>query len=145
MYELREKMSEYTPKSVQVLEDSDDFPLHVHLQTKYQTSYNHALYGGWLSSMPMPNVGIKFSFSCNSYIISKSNIDATNLGSFILSHVFVPPKQSVALIPFCGPLYSHTDYLNIVKYKHIISMYNMCMNGYVFGNFNKKNLETFWK
>jgi hypothetical protein len=37
LYELREKMSKYTPKSVQLLEGSDDFPLPIHLQSKYQT------------------------------------------------------------------------------------------------------------
>jgi hypothetical protein len=37
LYELREKISKYTPKSVQFLEDSDEFPLPIHLQIKYQT------------------------------------------------------------------------------------------------------------
>jgi hypothetical protein len=73
--------------------------------------------------MPVPNVGTKIYFSGNSYMISKSKIDVANLGLFILSHVSVPPKQSVALIPFFGPLYSQSDYLNILKYKHNISMY----------------------
>ena len=36
-------------------------------------------------------------------MIVKSNIDVANLGLFILSHVLVPPKQLVALMPFCGP------------------------------------------
>jgi hypothetical protein len=76
----------------------------------------------------------------NSYMIAKSKIDVANLGLFILSNVCVPPKQSVALMPFYGPLYSQSDYLNIVKYKHNISMYSMCMNGYASGNFNRKNL-----
>ena len=84
------------------------------------------------------DVGTKFSFCGNIYIISKSKIDVSNLWFFILSHVFFPPKQIVALIPFFGPLYSLSDYLNIVKYKHSISMYSTCMNGYTFGNFNKK-------
>jgi hypothetical protein len=73
-------------------------------------------------------------------MIAKSKIDVANLGLFILSHVFIPPKQSVALMPFCGPLYSQSDYLNIVKYKHIISMYIMCMNDYASRKFNMKNL-----
>ena len=93
-------MFKYTPKSVQLLKGSDDFPLPIHLQSKYKTYYNHALYGGWLSSMPLPYVGTKFSFCGNSYMISKSNIDDANLGLFILSHVFVAPKQSITLIPF---------------------------------------------
>jgi hypothetical protein len=40
LYELRAKISKYTPKFVQLLEDSNGFPLHIHLQSKYQTSYN---------------------------------------------------------------------------------------------------------
>lgn len=44
LYELREKMFKYTPKSIQLLEGSDDFPLLIHLQSKYQTSYNRTLY-----------------------------------------------------------------------------------------------------
>jgi hypothetical protein len=92
LYELRETMSKYTPRSVQLLEGSDDFSLLVHLQSKYQTCYNHALYGAWLSSLPVPNVGTKFSFCGNNYMISKSKIDVANLGLFILSHVFIPPK-----------------------------------------------------
>lgn len=43
-------------------------------------------------------------------------------------------------MPFCGPFYNRYDYLNSVTYKHIISMYIMCMNGYVAQNFNRKNL-----
>jgi hypothetical protein len=73
-------------------------------------------------------------------MVSKSKIDVANLRLFIFSPVFYPPKQLVALMTFCGPLYSHLDYLNIVKYKHIISMYSMCMNGYASGKFNRKNL-----
>jgi hypothetical protein len=35
----------------------------------------------------------KISWFCgNNYMISKSKIDVANLGLFILSHVFVPPK-----------------------------------------------------
>jgi hypothetical protein len=56
--------------------------------------------------MLVPNVGTKFYFCGNSYMISKSKIDVANLGLFILSHVFVPPKQLVALVLFYGPLYS---------------------------------------
>ena len=133
-------MSKYTPRSVLLLEGIDDFPLTIHIQSKCQTSYNHALYGAWMSSMLVPNVGTKFCFCGNSYMISKSYIDVSNLGLFILSHVFVPPKQLVSLMPFCGPLYGHFDYLNIVKYKHNISVYCMCMNGYACINFNRKNL-----
>ena len=76
------------------------------------------------------DVGTKVFFCGDSYMIAKSNIDVSNFGLFILSHVFVPPKQSIALIPFCGSLYSIFNYSNIVKYKHNISMYSMCMNGY---------------
>jgi hypothetical protein len=140
LYELRTKISKYTPKSVQLLEGSDDFPLPIHMQTKYQTCYNHALYGAWPSSMSVPDVGTRFSFCGNSYMIAKSKIYVVNLKLFILSHVFVPPKQSLALIPFCGPLYNQSDYLNIVNYKHNISMYSMCLNDYDFGNFNGKIL-----
>ena len=104
-------------------------------------SYNRPLYGGWSSSIDVPDVGTKFSFSGNSYMVSMSNIDVTNLGLFILSHVCVPPKQSLVLIPFCGtPVYSQFYHLNIIKYKQSISMYSMCMNGYSYGNFNMKNL-----
>ena len=71
-------------------------------------------------------------------MIAKSKIDVANLGLFILSHVLIPPKQSIALIPFCGPIYCRSDHSNIVKYKHSISMYCMCMNGYAYGNFNGK-------
>ena len=90
--------------------------------------------------MPFPDGGIEFSFCGNSYMIVKSNINVVNLALFILSHVIVPPKQSVALMPFCGPLYSRSDYLNIVKYNHNISIYITCMNGYAIVKFNRKNL-----
>ena len=73
-------------------------------------------------------------------MIAKSNSDVVNLGLFIHSHVLVPPKQSVSLIPPFGPIYYRFDYFNIVKYKHRISKYSMCMNGYVSGNLNRKNL-----
>ena len=140
MYVLTTKMPKYTPKLVQFMEGSDDFPLPIHLQSKYPTSYHCALYGGWSFSMPVPDVGNKFLFCGNSYMISKSNIDASHIWFFILSHVFVPPKQSIALMPFCGPPYSRSYYLNIVKYKHSISMHCMCMNGYVTKIFNRKNM-----
>jgi hypothetical protein len=90
--------------------------------------------------MLVPDVGTEFYFCCNISMISKSRIDVANLGLFILSHVFIPLKQSVALMSYCGLLYSRSDYLNIVKYKHIISMYSVCMNGYAYGNFNRKNM-----
>ena len=70
-------------------------------------------------------------------MFAKSKTDVANLGLFLLSHVLVPPKQSIALMSFCGSLYSRFDYLNIVKYKHNISMYSMCISGYASGNFNK--------
>ena len=88
--------------------------------------------------MHVPDVGTEFSFCGNSYMISNSKIDVANIGLFILSHVSVPPKQSIACMSFCVPLYSQSDYLNIVKYKHNISMYNMCMTDYASGKFNKK-------
>jgi hypothetical protein len=50
--------------------------------------------------MRVPVVGIEFSFCGHSHMIAKSNIDVANLGLFILSHVFVPPKQLVALMSF---------------------------------------------
>ena len=100
LHELREIFSKYTPRSVQLLEDRDDFSLAVNLQSKYQTSYNHALYGTWASSVPILDVGTKFSFCGNFYMIAKSNIDAANFGLFIFSHVLVPPKQSIAFIAF---------------------------------------------
>ena len=86
-------MSKYTTKLVQLLEGSNDFPLPIHIQSKYQTYYNRALYGSWPSSMLVLDVRTKFSFCGNSYMIAKSKIDVANLGLFILSHVFVPPKQ----------------------------------------------------
>ena len=98
-----------------MLEGSDEFPLPIHLKSKYQTSYNGTFYGGWSSSMHVPDVGTEFFFCSNNYVIDKSNKDASNLGFFILSHVFFPPKQSVALITFCGPPYSRSNYLNIVN------------------------------
>jgi hypothetical protein len=140
LYELREKMSKHTTKYVQLLEGSDDFPLPIHLQSKYQTCYNRALYGIWMSSMLVPDVGTKFSFCRNSSMISKSKIGVANIRLFIFSHVYVPPKQSITLMPYFGSFYSRSDYLNIFKYKHSISMYSICMNGYAYGNFNKKKL-----
>ena len=70
--------------------------------------------------MPVPDVGTEFSICGTSYMISKSKLDVANLGLFILSHVFIPPKQLVTLMKFCGPFYSQSNYRNIVKYKHII-------------------------
>jgi hypothetical protein len=137
-------MSKYTKKSIQLLEGGDDFLLPIHLQSKYQTCYNQTLlipkYGTWSSSMLVLDVRTEISFCGNSYMISKTKIDVANLGLFILSHASVHPKQSVALMPFCGPIYSQYDYLNIVKYKHSISMYSMCMNCCSFGKFNKNHL-----
>jgi hypothetical protein len=98
------------------------------------------LFGTFLSFPPVPNVGIGFSFCDNNYMISKSKIDVAKLGLLILSDVFIPPKESTTLMPFCGPLYSQFDYLNIVKYKHIISMYSMYMNDYDSKNLNMTNL-----
>ena len=123
-----------------MLDGIDDFSLPMHLQSKYQTYYNHTLYGAWISSLPMPDVGTRFSFSDNIFMNAKLRIAVATLGLFILSHVLVPPKQLVALIPFFDHICCRSDYLNVVKYKYIISMYSMCMNGYVYGNFNKKNL-----
>ena len=69
--------------SIQLLEGTNDFSLPVNLQMKYQTSNNCALYGTWSSSLLMPDVGTKFSFCGNSFMIVKFNIDATNIGLFI--------------------------------------------------------------
>jgi len=140
LHELISKLSKYTPRSAQLLEGGDDFSLPINLHSRYQTCYSNALYGAWPYSLPMPDVGIELSFCCNDFVISKSNIDAANLGLFILSHVLIPPKQSIALMPFWSPIYCRLDYLNIIKYKHIICMYSMCMNGYVSKPFNIKNL-----
>ena len=85
-------MSQYTPRLVQLLEANDGFLLPIHLQNKYQTSYNHALYGAWSSSLPVPYIGTRLSFCGIHFMISKSNIDVANLGLFILSHVLVPVK-----------------------------------------------------
>ena len=65
LHELREKLSNYTSMSIQLLEGRDHFSLLVNLQSKYQTSYNHSLYGAWSSSLPVHDVGIEFSFSGN--------------------------------------------------------------------------------
>ena len=85
------------------------------------------MYGGWPSSMHVPNFGTKFLFFGNSYMIIKFDINDDNIGLFILSHVFIRPKQLVTLMPFCGPFFSQSDYLNIVKHKHNISIYTMCI------------------
>ena len=92
LHELREKLSKYTTMPIQLLEGSDDFSHLMNFQIKYQTSYNHALYGAWSSSLPIPNVRTEFSFCGNRFMISKSNIDVANIGLFILSYVHVPPK-----------------------------------------------------
>jgi hypothetical protein len=133
-------MSKYKPKSVQLLQGRDDSPHPIHLQSKYQTSYNRVLYGTWSSSMPVPNVETKLYFCGNSYIISKSKINVANVGLLIISRVCFTPKQSVEHMPIFSPLYSRSDYLDIVKYKHNMSMHSMCMNGYNSRNFKRKNL-----
>jgi hypothetical protein len=51
-------------------------------------------------------------------MITLSKMDVANMGLFILSHVFIPLKHSITLMPFCGPLSNWFDYLNIVKYKY---------------------------
>ena len=73
-------MFKYTEILVQLLEGRDGFSLPIHLQSKYQTIYNHTLYGTWSYSLHMPNVVIEFSYYANNYLISKSKIDAANLG-----------------------------------------------------------------
>jgi hypothetical protein len=86
-------MSNYPPNFFQLLEGSSNFPLPIHLQSKYQTSYNQALYGSWSSSMHVPDIGTEFYFCGNSYMIVKSKIDVANLGLFIISHVSIPSKK----------------------------------------------------
>jgi hypothetical protein len=83
LFKLRTKMSKYTPRSIQLLEGIDDFFLHVHIQIKYQISYNHALYVTWPCSLPVADVGINLSFCGNNYMITKSKIDPVNLELFI--------------------------------------------------------------
>ena len=73
-------------------------------------------------------------------MIVKNNIDAANIGLFILSYVLISPKQLVSLMAFCDPIYCWSGYLNTVKYKHNVSMYSMCMNGRVYGDFKRKNM-----
>ena len=101
-------MSTYTPRSIQLFEGSEDFSLCVHLQSKYQTYYNHILYGDWPSSLYML-VRNEYSFCGNDYIIANSKIDATNIKSLIISHVFVPPKQSITRMSFCDLLCCRFD------------------------------------
>jgi hypothetical protein len=84
LYEITVKMSKYTPRSFQLLEGSNEFSLLVHVYSKYQTCYNHTLYGGWPFSLPVPDVGIELSFCGNNYMIAKSKIDVANLRLFIL-------------------------------------------------------------
>jgi len=45
--------------------------------------------------MHVLDVGIKFSFCGNSYMIAKSKIDVANLGLFILLHVIVQVERNV--------------------------------------------------
>jgi hypothetical protein len=85
------------------------------------------------------NVGLSSLFFGNNYMIAKFKIDISNLIMLILSHVFVPQKKNNTYV-ILWSFYSFNVYLNIVKYKNIISMYSMCMNGYASRNFNKKNL-----
>ena len=85
-------------------------------------------------------LGTKFSFCGNNYMISKSKKNVANIGLFILSYVSIPPKQSVSVMPFCGPLYDQSNYPNIVKYKQSISMYSMFMNNYASRKFSRYNL-----
>ena len=47
LHDLREKLYKYTLRFIQLLEGGDDFSLTVNFQSKYQTSYNRALYGAW--------------------------------------------------------------------------------------------------
>jgi hypothetical protein len=77
---------------VQLLEGSDEFPLPIRMEIKYQIYDNRTLYGAWPFSMPMLDVGTKFYFCGNSYMIAKSKIDVANIGFFIISYVFVPLK-----------------------------------------------------
>jgi len=127
---MRETIFTYTKRLIRLLEGRNDFSLLVHLKCTYQTCYNHVFHGVFLSSLPIPNVGNEFSFCGNTYVISKSKINVSNLRFLVLSHVFVPWKWLVTLIPFFVPLYNRYDYLNILKYKHSISIHKMCKNGY---------------
>jgi hypothetical protein len=88
----------------------------------------------------MLDIRTEFSFCGNNYMIFKSKIEAANLGLFIISHAFLFTKQSIAHMPLCGPLCSLFDYLNIVEYKHNISMHGMYMMDHAYGNFKRKNL-----
>ena len=55
--------------------------------------------------------------------------------SFICIHSSQTINNNYAI--FCA-LFCRSNYFNIVKYNHNISIYIMCMNGYAFGNFNSK-------
>ena len=66
----------------------------------HQDRSNCALYGTWMYSLPILDIGTELSFYGNSFMISKSNIDIVNIRLFILSHVLVPPKHSVDLFHF---------------------------------------------
>ena len=75
-----------------MLEGSDDLSLPMNLQSKYQTSYNHALYEAWTSYLHVPNVGTTFSFFGDYFMIANSIIDVANIELIILSHMLVPLK-----------------------------------------------------
>ena len=105
LYELREKNFKCTLWWFQLLEGIDYFSLDVHFQSKYQTCYNHTLYGVWSSSLPVPDVGTKLSFCGNNFMISKFKINASNLHFFNLLHVLVPPKNLVGHMPLYDPIY----------------------------------------
>ena len=94
LYELREKISKYIPSLVQLLKGSDEFFLPMHLQSKYQTYYNHALYGAWTPSLPMHDVGTKFSFYGNSFMIpsQRQKMQILVCSSFFM-YSFLPKKQ----------------------------------------------------
>ena len=99
----------YRQRSIELLEGNNiDFSLPIHMQIKHQTSYNCIVYGIWSSSLLIPNVGTEFSCCGKNYMITKSKIDAANIGLFFVSHVFFLPTQSVELIPFCGHIYCHS-------------------------------------
>lgn len=58
-------------------------------------------------------------------------MDAINFGFFFLSHVFIHSTYSIILVTLF--VFNTVD---IVKYKHGISVNIMCMNGYDFENFD---------
>ena len=75
-----------------MLEGNDDFSVQVYLQTKYQTYYNHTLYGVCSSSLLVQIFGTEFSSCANNYIIAKINDENIKL-MFILSQVFIIPNN----------------------------------------------------